>query len=346
MGLISFLVGAAGAAWTMLQGPDPADATDPTMASLAALDRAVRMANGEAVAVSLAGGGAWGLGHIGLLEHLDDKGLPCDFVAGVSSGSIVAAFHVWRTTAAAGLDELRKRNNQALPVAMTCVLSMRPLRRWVTSVTGGTLDTESEAGFLAFHTKVLDGEAARTTGHPLGEGVVASSSMPPLFAPWNYQNQPVIDGVFSHNLPPEEEIWAAGAGFFVTSNVIPQGPSGGSLTSFVFPPNLPPWGIRRRIRDVMYGAFHLLRNTSDFATMGTDLKFDADLHCWSPFDFDALVAIADRGKAQATSELSGAADPAWAYHAWMNANGTPTGVLLGPPGPPPPTIPSPSTPCP
>ena len=43
------------------------------------------------VGVVMSGGGAKGLYHIGVLEALEENGVPIDYVAGTSMGSIIAA---------------------------------------------------------------------------------------------------------------------------------------------------------------------------------------------------------------------------------------------------------------
>ncbi|MCP4867719.1 MAG: hypothetical protein GY898_03260 [Proteobacteria bacterium] len=350
MGLISFLIGSAEAAVTLVKGPDPNDATDATTASNAALKRLARMNNGESIAVSLAGGGAWGFGHIGLIEHLADQGIPTDFVSGVSSGSIVAALHAWKTTAqgtgATGMQELRKRHRQALPVTMTCVVTMSGLERWITSVTGGTTDTQTESACLSFHTRVFTGEPATTGGTTLGEGTAAASSMPPLFAPKDYQGDPVIDGGFSYNLPTLTQMRAASGTmpYFIASNPIPKQLGGPAKTlgqSF-----LTKRGILRRIRDVSYGVFHLLRTSSDLQASHAELLFAPDLHCWTPIDFSKMVELADRGYVEAKSRLSGPNDPQWSYQWWIIGNNSASAQYLTPSSVPPPTVPLVTTPCP
>ena len=80
MGLISFVVGAALAAVTIARGPDPSDATPAFLSINAQMERMIRWSNDEGVAVSLAGGGAWGLGGIGLVRRCRERGV-CPWVS-------------------------------------------------------------------------------------------------------------------------------------------------------------------------------------------------------------------------------------------------------------------------
>ena len=45
------------------------------------------------VGVVLSGGGAKGLYHIGVLEALEESGIPIDYIAGTSMGSIIGALY-------------------------------------------------------------------------------------------------------------------------------------------------------------------------------------------------------------------------------------------------------------
>lgn len=48
------------------------------------------------IGLALSGGGAKGLAHIGVLEALNDLGIPIEYIAGTSSGSIVASLYASR----------------------------------------------------------------------------------------------------------------------------------------------------------------------------------------------------------------------------------------------------------
>ena len=72
-------------------------------------------ASGQKVGVVMSGGGAKGLYHIGVLEALETYGIPIDYVAGTSMGSIIAAMY------AAGYS----------PAEMRSIVSSGVVREWV-----------------------------------------------------------------------------------------------------------------------------------------------------------------------------------------------------------------------
>lgn len=71
--------------------------------------------SGQKVGVVMSGGGAKGLYHIGVLEALETYGIPIDYVAGTSMGSIIAAMY------AAGYS----------PAEMRAIVSSGVVREWV-----------------------------------------------------------------------------------------------------------------------------------------------------------------------------------------------------------------------
>ncbi|WP_300903878.1 patatin-like phospholipase family protein [uncultured Alistipes sp.] len=72
-------------------------------------------ARAERVGVVMSGGGAKGLYHIGVLQALEESGIPIDYVAGTSMGSIIAAMY------AAGYS----------PAEMRRIVSSGVVREWV-----------------------------------------------------------------------------------------------------------------------------------------------------------------------------------------------------------------------
>ena len=348
MGLISFVVGAAKAAVTIARGPDPSDATPAFLSINAQMERMIRWSNDEGVAVSLAGGGAWGLGGIGLVRRCREQGLPIDYVAGVSSGALLASMYSWRSSPSrTGLDILEAKEDETFPLLFACLVSMKPMLRWIDAVTGATQVHETEARLLAFHTMVMGGDYIDATTGTVGEAAVAASIFAPLFASYDYRSEAVLDGAFAYNMAPRTALWAGGASFFVTANPIPEQPRAVSgLDGAIRQWLVDHLGLARRARDFTYGVMHLFHRATEDASADSDLHFEADLACWGPSDFDKMSVIAERALHQARRELSGQRDPWWAYHKWMYFSGTVTGRMLGAPGQPPPRGPVPPTACP
>ncbi len=86
----------------------------------------------QSVGVVLSGGGAKGLYHIGVLEALEENGIPVDYVAGTSMGSIVAGLY------AAGYS----------PAQMREIVTSGDVAKWVT----GRIDSSYGAYYREYRT--------------------------------------------------------------------------------------------------------------------------------------------------------------------------------------------------
>ena len=83
------------------------------------------------VGVVMSGGGAKGLYHIGVLEALEENGVPIDYVAGTSMGSIIAAMY------AAGYS----------PAEMRAIVNSGVVKEWVS----GRIDPNK---YMAYYRQV------------------------------------------------------------------------------------------------------------------------------------------------------------------------------------------------
>lgn len=90
-------------------------------------------AQARSVGVVMSGGGAKGLYHIGVLEALEENGVPIDYVAGTSMGSIIAAMY------AAGYS----------PAEMRAIVVSGVVKEWVT----GRIDPSHTAYYRQIGTK-------------------------------------------------------------------------------------------------------------------------------------------------------------------------------------------------
>ena len=90
---IALLVSVAGIAQNGLVAPS----VDPEGDSLAIARVRARMDSirqyRPTVAVVLAGGGARGMAHLGVLRYLEEKGIPVDLIGGTSMGGLVSGLY-------------------------------------------------------------------------------------------------------------------------------------------------------------------------------------------------------------------------------------------------------------
>jgi NTE family protein len=159
------------------------------------------------IGLALGGGFARGIAHVGVLRVLEQNKIPISVIAGVSSGSIVAA----AVASGAIADEI-----QAVALSM----KFRDFARWTLSFLG-LAGNDRMITFLTRLLKANKFEDMRlplaivatdlSSGRPVtfhGKGDVvmpirASCAYPGLFLPIHYQGRLLVDGFVSMEVPAE-----------------------------------------------------------------------------------------------------------------------------------------------
>ena len=200
----------------------------------------VEMPGRPRIALALSGGGARGVAHIGVLERLDQDGIPVDAVAGTSIGAFVGALYasgysgqeiedLFRTQDfnRAFLDLMRRQPGQTLAEQETRQASLvrlesdgkggfrfaqglqsgLPIQRVMESLfaraayfSGGDFD-RLRAPLRVLATDLQSGEGRVFEVGDLAESVRASMTVPGGFQPVVIDGEPFVDGALVENLP-------------------------------------------------------------------------------------------------------------------------------------------------
>lgn len=156
------------------------------------------------IGVALGGGFARGLAHIGVLKVLEEEGIPVDFIAGTSIGSVIGAAYAGGMNAA----ELAEVASQ---------VRFKDFSRWAVS-RFGLFSNDKMAAFLRNHlrcktfedlriplsvtaTNILNGEPSVFTSGDLIDPVRASCAYPGIFLPVKINDQLLVDGFLAHSVP-------------------------------------------------------------------------------------------------------------------------------------------------
>lgn len=181
------------------------------------------------IALALGGGGVRGAAHIGVLKVFQQQGVPIDYIAGTSIGSIVGGLY------AAGVPLSRIENmatSAALihrfdPISIPMRVALLPITIIPRAVGihpyvglyRGTrflkyLDSLLPPGrhnvedtvipFRAVSTDVLTGKAYVFQEGPLAKALQASSAIPWLRKPVQYEGRLLNDGFLADNVPAKE----------------------------------------------------------------------------------------------------------------------------------------------
>jgi NTE family protein len=199
--------------------------SDPAIAT--AMDSSRR----PLIGVALGGGFARGLAHIGVLKVLEEEGIPIDYIAGTSVGSVIGAAY------ASGMCPKELEEIAAL-------VRFKDFSRWTFS-RFGLFSNDKMAIFLnkflrcktfeelriplaVTATDVITGDAVVFTSGNLCDPVRASCAYPGMFLPVNVNGRLLVDGLLSYGVPaaPLREMGAERvvASFLSAHWVKPKGP--------------------------------------------------------------------------------------------------------------------------
>ncbi|WP_230531033.1 patatin-like phospholipase family protein [Microvirga roseola] len=176
--------------------------------SLADLQRLIRTSTGRAVGLVLAGGGARGFAHLGVIQALQEHGIPVDLVGGTSIGAVMAA----TCAVQIGLGEvqalMRKAFVQDPPLndytfPLVALVRGRKVDARLIQHFG---DRDIEDLWLPFFCVSSNLTLGTTHVHrrgPLWRALRASLAIPGLLPPVIEQDGVLVDGAMMNNLPAD-----------------------------------------------------------------------------------------------------------------------------------------------
>jgi NTE family protein len=156
------------------------------------------------IGITLSGGGARGIAHIGVLQALEEMGIEISVISGTSAGSIVASLYAYGLKPIQILNEIRQ---------LSLLKSVRPAWSWAGLLTMDGLKeliikNIPENKFEALRipltvaaTEIRKGEVNYFSSGELASAVVASCSIPAVFNPSSINGNLYVDGGLLYNLP-------------------------------------------------------------------------------------------------------------------------------------------------
>ncbi|NVO33381.1 patatin-like phospholipase family protein [Hymenobacter lapidiphilus] len=205
------------------------------------------------IGLTLSGGGARGLAHIGLLKALDSAQVRVDYVTGTSMGAVVGSLYAAGYSGAEieqiaqGLDWDALLTNSAQLSTITLpgkddfgrYLVELPVVKGKFQLPNGVIESEelwlklSELFFPYYRTKdfsqfkrefrcvatdIISGEPQVLRSGEVVAAIRASMAIPSVFTPVQYQGRRLVDGGVVRNFPVSE-VKAMGADVIIGSNV-------------------------------------------------------------------------------------------------------------------------------
>ena len=275
------------------------------------------------IGLALSGGSARGFAHVGVLQVLEEAGVPVDVIAGTSMGSVVGGLY----SSGLSTDELRdvaaevdwdrmfsdapdRRNlpverkvEQGRTVFGLPIVDGRP--RIPSGIVQGQRITQLLTGltwhvhtvrdfrdlpvpFVAIATDAETGEAVVLDHGFLADAIRASLAIPSVFAPVEIDGRYLIDGGIVRNLPTPE-VQALGADIIICSDVTKPLATADSLRTLV---------------DILTQtmAYRTVERRDADAEL-CDVMIKPDIHGIASADFANAEEIIARGRAAADSVL-------------------------------------------
>ena len=179
------------------------------------------------VGLSLSGGAARGLAHIGVLKALEEKSIPIDMISGTSAGALIGAYYAKKRNVNAleeivlGMDwkKLARLVDMNLISPWKGFIQGQKAKAFLISLIGDIKFKDLEIPLAVVTTDVETMEEFIIKEGSVIEAVRASMSMPGVFTPVRWHNRFLIDGGVVNPIPVEV-VRSMGADIVIASTTI------------------------------------------------------------------------------------------------------------------------------
>jgi predicted acylesterase/phospholipase RssA/CRP-like cAMP-binding protein len=280
--------------------------------------RVARMLTGRGVGLVLGGGGARGFAHLGVLQALEEAGVPIDLVGGTSIGSIIAALPAQGLDAAAAREVCRRYISSLFDPTLPVVslLAGRRIGRRVGEAMGPGDIEDLWLPYFCVATNLSRAEAVVARRGPLFRAVRSSISLPGILPPVTRDGEVFVDGGLLNNLPIDVMQGLSDGGPVIAVDVSPDVDLRSALE---LESELSGWrALWQRLRpfgkriDLPYISSVLMRSALVGSIVGdrerraaetASLYLKMPVSDWGLLEFEKLDAIAERGYAASSGPV-------------------------------------------
>ncbi len=170
------------------------------------IQRLARFISGRAVGIVLAGGGARGFAHIGILKALKEAGVPFDHLGGTSMGAIIAA----GVASEWDIDELTERVRMAFveanplsdyTIPLIALVRGKRVSALLQEAFGDVRIEELPKPFFCVSSDLTTGRIHEHRSGALWRALRASVALPGILPPVTHHGHLLVDGGVMNNLP-------------------------------------------------------------------------------------------------------------------------------------------------
>ena len=156
------------------------------------------------IGVALSGGAVHGVAHLGVLKAFDELQIPLHIISGVSSGAIAGAFYaagytpeeIFKMVAALSLRRLMRP-----AFSKTGLIQLDQLEKEFRKYLGAITFEDLKLPLIIGATDLRQGTNVYFSTGDLIKPLVATSVVPIICKPLEYQNYLLVDGGLTNNLP-------------------------------------------------------------------------------------------------------------------------------------------------
>ncbi|MEX0823257.1 MAG: patatin-like phospholipase family protein [Balneolaceae bacterium] len=158
----------------------------------------------NSLGIALGGGAALGSAHVGVLKALDELDIVPEYISGTSIGAFVAAHFAFETSIdkieeiALDLDWL---DVTGFKLSRLGLLSNDKLGKQILDHIGKVNIEDSNIPLCMISTDISSGKKIVLKEGPLYKAVMASSCLPGIFVPVEWDDMLLVDGVLCENIP-------------------------------------------------------------------------------------------------------------------------------------------------
>lgn len=187
------------------------------------------------VGLALGSGALRGISHFGVLKVLEQEGIPIDYIAGTSVGSVFGGAY------AAGMSlsdlekavkRLRWNNIVSFTFPKRSIFHNEPLAQFIESYLGDVNIEELPTPFAAIASDANTGEPHIMREGSLAKAIKASTAIPALMRPVQHQGKTLVDGAVVHPVPAAL-VRSMGADLVIAVNVCTENFTKGIPKNFV-----------------------------------------------------------------------------------------------------------------
>jgi NTE family protein len=180
------------------------------------------------IGLALSSGAARGIAHIGVLQVLQEEGIPIDIVAGTSAGAVMGAVYASRQDIERMIAQARDAGWKKMAPLIdpsfprTGFIKGRKITRLLADFLGGDIDfSELRIPFACVATDINTGEEIVIDSGPVLEAIRASISVPGIFTVVRREGRHLVDGGLTTPVPVNV-VRRMGADFVIAVNVNPD----------------------------------------------------------------------------------------------------------------------------